>query len=79
MGSANNAMAAIGLGSPKSPPKDSDRFVAACGRCGRAVAVTRIASLADEFSLVCPACGHRGIFQKHQFSRTSPAFAGATT
>jgi hypothetical protein len=78
MGSANNAMAAIGLGPAKTSSRDGDMFVTTCGHCGRAVAVARIASMAEEISLVCAACGRRGIFQKHQFTRTSSATLGAT-
>jgi DNA-directed RNA polymerase subunit RPC12/RpoP len=35
-----------------------------CGKCGTPIHIQRLQALADEFSVRCPRCGHRGIYSR---------------
>jgi predicted Zn finger-like uncharacterized protein len=40
------------------------RGVIACSKCGTMIPVTKQSTVADEFSVRCPSCGHRDFYLK---------------
>jgi predicted Zn finger-like uncharacterized protein len=40
------------------------RGLVPCEKCGSAIYLQRLQSLADEFSVRCTNCGHRGIYSR---------------
>lgn len=38
--------------------------VIACGKCGTTIPVAKQSTVADEFSVRCPSCGHRDFYLK---------------
>ena len=46
------------------PKKTYQRGVVACTKCAAPIYVHRLKTLPEEFSLRCPHCGDRGLYQK---------------
>ena len=42
-----------------------ERGAVACAKCAAPIYVYKLKSLAEEFSVHCPHCGARGIYNKH--------------
>lgn len=42
-----------------------ERSLVHCQKCGAKVFLQRLLGSADEFSVRCPRCGHRGIFARN--------------
>jgi DNA-directed RNA polymerase subunit RPC12/RpoP len=50
------------------PKKFYHRGEFACRKCGMAIHVYKINTLAEEFSVRCPKCGDRGIYLKRRIA-----------
>ena len=48
----------------QSQSSPRDRVVVDCQKCNTAIQVDKPASVAMEFSVPCPKCGHRGMYFK---------------
>ncbi|EJW13510.1 hypothetical protein A33M_3494 [Rhodovulum sp. PH10] len=44
------------------------RGIVRCPRCGGEIPFHKVEAVADEFSLGCGACGHRGFFRKSEIA-----------
>ncbi len=45
-------------------PEVYARGTVACAKCGSAITLRQITALAEEFTLLCPRCHHRGFYDK---------------